>query len=257
MPLSIDFSMNYTDVHCHLDSFSAEDLRVAIERARKAHVTTIIANGVNFSSNEKTLALTREYPEIQAAFGAYPIEMLSKTSQEKEKLLKQIESHKKEIGAIGEVGLDFKEDETFHTEQRDFFKKIILLAKRLDKPLIVHSRKAEKECINLLHELNAEKVIMHCFSGSMKLVDEIVKNKWFLSIPASVKYNAHFQMVVERVPEEYLLAETDAPYLHPERRPHNEPANVVASYEMIAQIKKKKLSAIEKQFTKNYQRLFE
>jgi TatD DNase family protein len=97
---------------------------------------------------------------------------------------------------------------------------------------------------------------MHCFSGNMKLIQRIIKNGWFLSIPTAVKHATHFQEVIKLAPLNQLLCETDAPYLHPDKERDNESKNIIVSYEKIAEIKKLPLKEVEKQIEDNYRRLF-
>jgi len=167
-----------------------------------------------------------------------------------------IRKYRGRITAIGEVGLDFSSDGIDKEKQRVNFQKLIDLSLETKIPLIVHSRKAEKEVVEMLEGNKAKKVVMHCFSGSMKLVKRIIENKWYLSIPASIKYNAHFQKLVEITPIENLLCETDSPFLHPDRKKNNEPALVAEAYKKIAEIKKLKLDKVEKVIEGNYRRLF-
>ena len=163
--------------------------------------------------------------------------------------------------AIGEVGLDLNEpglgEETKTLEkQKNALKKFVELAEELDKPLIVHSRKAETEAIEFLESLNAKKVLMHCFSGKKKLIRRIVENGWYLSVPANIKNATHFQKLVEITPIEQLFCETDSPFLHPDKLPDNEPANVIVSYKKIAEIKDMDLEEVKKKIEENYYKLF-
>ncbi|HVY01670.1 MAG TPA: TatD family hydrolase, partial [Candidatus Nanoarchaeia archaeon] len=167
-----------------------------------------------------------------------------------------IKKNESKIIAVGEVGLDFKEDEKQHERQKKIFSKIIDTALEIDKPLIIHSRKAEAEVIEMLEQAGVKKVQMHCFCGKMSLIKRIVSNGWFLSIPTNVKYASQFQETVKEVPIENLLCETDAPYLHPEKERDNEPALVIESYKKIAEIKKISLEDAVKAINKNYTRLF-
>ncbi|MDO8460356.1 MAG: TatD family hydrolase [Nanoarchaeota archaeon] len=249
--------MVYIDVHCHIDMYSDEELPAIIERARKAGVGIIVNNGINAETNRKTLGLIEKYDDIKGAMGIYPCEALNMKDGEIEREIEFIRSNKDKIVAIGEVGLDFKEDGKEHVKQERVFRKMIELAKELDKPIIVHSRKAEERCIEILEEMKVQKVMMHCFSGKLKLVERIRDNGWFFSIPANVKNSEQFQNIVKMVDIKQLLCETDSPFLHPDREKNNEPANVVVSYEMIAKIKNLKLKEVEKQIEKNYRKLFE
>ena len=248
----------FIDVHCHIDFCEKEGVLSAfIERARKAQVRTIITNGVNPESNRSALALARSTKEIQVALGLYPIDALTLTDAQIEQELDFIREKRNEIVAIGEVGMDFKEDEKDHERQRDIFRKIVLLAQELQKPLIVHSRKAEEACIDILERMKAEKVIMHCFSGKWKLVERVVAHPWFLTIPTSVIASEHFQRIALEIPLTRLFCETDAPYLHPDKHWPNEPALVVRAYEKLAAIKGVPLEDVQVVLQRNYEKLFE
>ncbi|MGV8142066.1 MAG: TatD family hydrolase [Candidatus Pacearchaeota archaeon] len=250
----------FIDVHCHVDMLAKEGISVkqAVTNALKKKVSCIVVNGVNPAHNRDILALAEDFPEIKPALGMYPIDALALTDKAIEEEIEFIIKHKKDIFAIGEIGLDLKEDSLHGSfdRQKAVFEKFVRLGMKLGKPVIVHSRKAEMQTIEMLEEIGATKVIMHCFSGKMSLVDRIVKNSWCLSIPANVKYSQQFQDVIKRVPIEHLFCETDSPYLHPDKKWPNEPANVVESYKKIAEIKVLKLKEVEKKIEENYKRIF-
>lgn len=243
----------FIDAHCHFDLLDTDK---AISAARKAHVTCIISNGINPETNRKTLELSKQYPEVRAALGLYPTEALALSDATIKKELAFIRSNAESIVAIGEVGMDFKEDLEHHNKQRSLFSNIIELSNSLHKPLIVHSRKAEEACIELLEKHQARQVVMHCFSGKMSLVKKIISNGWTLTIPTCVKTSEHFQNVIALTPMNQLLCETDSPYLHPDKGWPNEPAQVIESYKMIAKIKNLSLKEIEKQLEINANALF-
>jgi len=127
---------------------------------------------------------------------------------------------------------------------------------KINKPILVHSRKGEKEAIELLEKKKAKKVIMHCFFGKRSFIERIVKNGWYLTVPTSVKHNVQMQELVQIAPIDRLLCETDSPFMHPDRNGINEPANVVESYKKIAEIKGISLKECEKKIEENYKRLF-
>lgn len=244
----------FIDVHCHLDSrfYDADEVGKVIERARKAGVGVVVANGVGIEENKGVIELVKKYKEIRGALGVHPTANLGKIDEE----LEFIRANADRIIAIGEVGLDFFEGKVDKDEQKKVFQKFIELAVELDKPLIVHSRKAEKECVEMLEESGARKIVMHCFSGGFKLIDKISANGWSFSVPASVKYNEHFQNLVRRVELSQLLCETDSPFLHPSRGEKNEPAFVVESYKEIAKIKGLSLKEVEEKIERNFGKLF-
>ncbi len=244
----------FIDIHSHIDMCRHVD---AIIANAKKHNVKIVTYGVNPSSNRKILELKSKFPEIKIALGIYPIDALKLSKNEIDSEIEFIKKNKNKIIAIGEVGIDLKHAvmETLE-KQKEALKKFILLAEELDIPVVIHSRKAEKECVELLEKLNYNKIIMHCFSGNMKLADRIIKNKWFLTAPAIIKHSEHFQKIAELFPIENLFCETDSPFLHPDKLPNNEPANVIESYKKIAEIKKMSLAEVEKRIEENYEKLF-
>jgi|SRR3989344_997417 len=249
------------DVHCHLDKLIEEGfpLDKALKNCKDSNVKIIVVNGTDHEQNIKVLDLAKKHEEVKPALGIYPLDALKLSEAEIDEEIEFIIENKKVVRAIGEVGLDLKEEELHKTldKQKINLAKFVNLAIKLDKPVIVHSRKAELHTIELLESLQAKKVIMHCFSGKMSLVDRIVKNGWLLSIPANIHYNQQFQDVVKRVSLSNLLCETDTPYLHPLKEWPNEPANVIYSYKKIAEIKGIKLEEVEKEIENNFNKLFD
>jgi len=247
----------FIDIHCHLDIL--ENLSEVIERARKADVGLIVAQGVDVKTNRQVLELASKYKEVKAALGIYPIDALKLSDKEIDKEIEFIRNNEKRVSAIGEVGIDFKMDLKEHERQKKTFSKFVLLSIELDKPIIIHSRKAEEECIEILEELKAKKVIMHCFCGKKKFVSRIKDNDWYITIPTSVTRSQQFQEIALEFPLDRLFCETDAPFLHPFKsfsEEKNEPSFVVESYKKIAELCKMKLVDVEKQIEKNYRKLF-
>ncbi len=265
----------FIDVHCHLDMVEAAGIKIKEiqSKADKKNVKIVWA-GVNPEINRKILS-EKDFTGL-VCLGLYPIDALALSDSQIDEEIEFIRKNKDKIVGIGEVGIDHKEDsnnedlkgsssmkyqknskDISHKRERqeEIFRKMIRLAKELDKVLVVHSRKAELRCIEILQEEKAKKVIMHCFSGKLKLVERIVENSWFLSIPTSVKNSEHFQKVISMVPIEQLLCETDSPYLHPDKEFPNTSDNVIVSYEMIAKIKNLKLEEVGKKIEGNWERL--
>ena len=258
----------YLDVHAHLDPsfFTEEQIEAAVKNAEKHNVKIIIANGLNKETNRHALQLAKKYPIIKPALGIYPWEAMmddvNAGHYKKESIdfnpdeeIEFIKRHKKEIIAIGEVGIDQKNEHKTR-KQFEIFEKIIILAKEIDKPLIIHSRKAEAEVIEFLEKHNAKKVVMHCFSGKKALWQKIRDNKWYCSIPTNCTRSDHFQELIKFMPITQLFGETDSPFLAPQKDAKNEPANVVETYKMIAKIKKMELQEVENSLWMNWQELF-
>ncbi len=242
------------DVHCHLDL--CEDIPAVVKRAQDAGISTIITNGTNAESNKKSLELAKTYDIVNAALGIYPLEGLQLTEHQFDDILKEIEKHRNSIVAIGEVGIDYHMIKDKNDQQKKNFEKIIHLAEKLKKPMLVHSRKAESDTIDLLESSNAKKVVMHCFGGNMKLVKRADDLSFFFSIPTNIVSLLHFQEIVQRVELGKLLTETDAPWLSPFKDRKNESAFVVESIKKIADLKKMTPEEVVNAIYMNYQRMF-
>lgn len=244
----------FIDVHSHLDLF--ENIPEIIGNEKKQNVKILTA-GIDVNSNKKILEIKNKFPEVEICLGIYPTEILKLSEKEIDSEINFIKNNKNKIVGIGEIGLDLKENprETLEKQEKNL-SKFINLARELDKPAIIHSRKSEEECINLLEKLGYKKIVMHCFSGNFKLVKKIIENGWMMSIPTSVKNSQHFQKIIEFVPIENLLCETDSPYLHPDKKFPNEPKNVIESYKKISEIKKIPLEKVEKVIERNYANFF-
>lgn len=232
------------DSHCHIDTYSDEKILEIIQNARKNEVKIIVQNGVDKSSNRRSLKLAEKFPEIKVALGIYPIDGLKMSEKEIEEEINHIRKNKNKIIAIGEIGLDLKWSNELEG-QKKIFEKMLDLAKELEKPVIVHCRNAEKETVEILENKKMKKVIMHCFMGQKKLVQRILDNGWIFSIPTNVCYDAQMQEIVKIVPVNRIICETDSPFLEPNRKKNNEPAKVLESYKKIAEIKTIKLEELK------------
>lgn len=259
--------MILVDVHAHLEFPEYKHgLGRVLERARNAGVVAIIANGVHDASNRKVLQLAAKYPIIKPALGLYPLDAPNVTVIEGDdydrscrvgvdETIKRIRAHKDEIVAIGEVGIDLKysDDEEHQIEN---FTKLLRLSNQIKRPLIIHSRKAEKLILDLLQEAKHSNAVLHCFSGSRKLVKRAVDQGLKLTVMSNAKRLQHFQMVAREVPMNHLLTETDAPYMSPTRGETNEPQHVKEAIEVIARQKGLNAEEVARQIYWNYQRTF-
>jgi len=255
------------DIHSHLDHcYFDKDIDQAIDNARNASVKVILTAGVNPESNRKTLELAEKYDIVKPCLGIYPIPVLKKEIEEGglpfeqksidiNEEIKFIEKNKNKIAAVGEVGLDYKIIKD-SKEQKSLFQKMIDLAEKINKPIIVHSRKAEADCIDVLQSSKLKKIIMHCFTGKKSLVKKIIDNGWFLTAPTNIIRSAQFQDNVKITPITQLFVETDAPYLSPFKDKRNEPAFVLESYKKIAELKKMEFEEVVNNIWMNWQRIF-
>lgn len=276
------FRMNlFVDVHSHLDHpLLINKIDEIASRAKSAGLKHVITNGINPETNRKCLELSKKYEIVKCAMGLYPRSALKKEIENGEYPLKVgncervrnkahshstdfdadeeiafIRKNKNNIVAISEVGLDFVNGED--RQQIDDFEKMIKLAEELKKPIVVHSRKAEQKCVEILEGSNLNKVVMHCFSGKKQLVKRIADNGWFLTVPANVVRSLQFQDIARNVPITQLFCETDSPYLSPYKQQMNEPAFVIESYKKIAEIKNIDINEVMNNIHMNWQKIFE
>jgi TatD DNase family protein len=255
----------FIDIHSHLDHPLLKDLDAVIARAKAAGVRHIITNGVDPKTNRISLELAKRYDIVEAALGLYPRDALKKEVEGSEWDIGQdydvdsemefIRKNARNILAISEIGLDGVNGVS--QMQQDDFSKMLGLAKDLGKPVVVHSRKAEEKCIEMLSSHSMKKVVMHCFCGKKKLVKQIADNGWAITIPTSVVRAQQFQDIAKEVPLTQLFCETDTPYLSPVKEQWNEPANVIESYRKIAELKGMELSEVCQNIYMNYQRIFQ
>lgn len=266
------------DVHCHLNhAMFKENIDKVIERAKQAGVKAIVVSGVNPAANKDVLELAKKINSkeennnmIKVSLGIYPIDALGLSEGETglprhtekinlEEEFKFIEKNKDKIVAVGEVGLDFHWDKFNHDKQKENFRKIIRFVKSINKPIVIHSRKAEKECIDLLEEELPNKeipVIMHCFSGNKKLIKRAAELGHYFSVPPNIVKLQHFQTLVNIVPLNQLFTETDAPWLSPFPDKRNEPSFVVEAIKKIAEIKEISEEEVKNQIWNNYVTVF-
>ncbi len=237
------------DVHAHLTYNKFEnDVDEVIGRFKGI----VITNGTNVEDNRKVLDLAKKFPSVKCALGIYPGHVIEMDEKDLENELKFIES-KKPI-AIGEVGLDGTYENM--EKQIRWFKEFIKLSNKLEIPIIVHTRKAEEKVIDALEEMRAKKVVLHCFSGSMKLVQRAEKLGYSFSVPGIITYLDHFKELVKKVSITRLLTETDAPFLSNVKGERNEPMNVAITIKEIAKIKGMNETEVENSVFMNYKRLF-
>jgi TatD DNase family protein len=249
--------MKLVDVHAHLESSKfSSDLDSVIDRFKKAGGRIVINSGTDPGRNRATLELSERYGCVRASFGLYPIGDYEDVDEE----LGWIEEHARDCVAIGEIGLDYNwkefQSDEMREKQKEVFRKVLRVAKKIDRCVVVHSRKAERDAVDILEELEMKKVIMHCFNGRKSLIKRGIENGWSFSVPPNVVRLEHFKMLVEMVPLEQLLTETDAPWLSPVVGTRNEPANVLITLKEISRIKGVSLEEVAEKIFENACGLF-
>lgn len=246
------------DTHFHLDHIEAPPAHV-VTRARQAGVERMLAIGMTGESCRHALAAADKHDEIFVSIGRHPHESEGWDAAGLEEL-RELSEHPK-ARAIGEAGLDYKRDYAPREDQRRSFVDQIELARALGRPLVVHTREATDDTFDLL-DRHAEgvQVIIHCFSLTDR-VEECVERGWFCSFAGNVTYPKarDLQQAATAVPDELLLAETDAPFLSPQERrgKPNEPAYVGATARFLADLRKTPAGEMERLLDANAKRLFD
>ncbi|GAB1613781.1 hydrolase TatD [Mammaliicoccus lentus] len=248
-----------THVHLNADQYD-DDLQEVIDRALSEGIDRMFVVGFDTKTIERTMKLIDQYDFIYGIIGWHPVDAIDCTDERLE-WIESLSKHPKIIG-IGEMGLDYHWDKSPKDIQKDVFRKQIALAKRVQLPIIIHNREATQDCVDILKEENASEVggIMHSFSGSNEIADEILKMNFYVSLggPVTFKNAKQPKEVAKHVPLDRLLVETDAPFLspHPYRGKRNEPARVKLVAEQIAELRGLTYEEVCEATTENAERLF-
>lgn len=256
--------MIFIDSHAHLDdSRYDEDRENVLLRAHENNVSIIVAVGciTKTGDADKTLELMNR-EGIYGVFGIHPHDS-SLYNEDLEKYVKDVMKHPKAV-AVGEIGLDYYYKHSPREAQCEAFAKQIALALDLRKPIIVHSRDAHIDTMAILKKELAQaqsgiRGIMHCFSGSYEMAMESISLGLFISFSGVITFeNAKTSMdIAKKLPMEWILSETDAPYLSPVpyRGKRNEPAYVVRVVNKIAELKNSTASNVADTISANFNRL--
>ena len=250
------------DTHAHLnDDAYLEDLEETIARAKEAGVKLINIVGFDDKSIQKALEITAKYDFLYLTVGWHPVEAIDFTD-EKYEMIKNIALTNDKVVAIGEIGLDYHWDKSPKDVQKEVFRRQIQLAQEVNKPIVIHTRDAMADTIQILQEEKASEIggIMHSFSGSVESMNIMLKENFYISLggPVTFKNAKTPKEVAKACPLDRLLIETDCPYLTPTpyRGKRNEPAYVHYVAQEIADLKEMSYEQLTKQTFNNACTLF-
>lgn len=266
------------DTHCHLemDEFN-KDRDAVIRRARDAGLEALITIGSDLAGNTGGLELSGKYDFVYSTVGFHPHDAKDFTDE----IFTQIKEWANEcrlfgnppvpplekgwerggkVVAIGEIGLDYHYDHSPREVQQEVFRRQLEYAKEVDLPVIIHSREATKDTLYIIKESGVKKGVFHCFSGDMDMAKTAIGMGFHISIagPVTFKNAQRLREIAKVIPDEYLLIETDAPFLTPEpfRGRRNEPAYIVHTAASIAGVRGVAAEDIARITTLNAKRLF-
>ncbi|MDE1921491.1 MAG: TatD family hydrolase [Candidatus Omnitrophica bacterium] len=233
--------MTIIDTHAHIDQL--EDLPGAMARAHEAGVSDIVAVSVDLPSMQKLLGLAAScgQPKIHPALGVHPGMVKPEAQQACFDFLR---ANIKQACAVGETGLDYwykwvRKDEVERRKQKDSFAFHLDLAREFDLPVVIHSRGAWRDCLQMTVEAQVKRVLFHWYSGPLDILDKIVEAGFYVSTGPSVAYSPESRRAMGHAPIGKILVETDSPvnYKDGEGSFMAEPKDVVRAWKALAQLK--------------------
>lgn len=247
----------FVDTHCHLYRSYYEDLDDVIEQIKKSEIYRVINNGCDKNSNIEVLELVGKYDLMYGALGIHP----ESANEYKQEDLDYIEEHikDKKIVAIGEIGLDYYWVKDNKDKQKELFEYQLKLAEKYNIPVIIHSREATQDTIDILKKYNV-KGIIHSFSGSYEVAQIYIKMGFLLGINGVITFkNCNLKDVIEKIDVSNIVLETDSPYLTPvpNRGKRNDPTKVMDVAKFIADIKGITLEELSKEINGNLSKVFD
>lgn len=250
------------DTHCHLnDEPLYSRIDEVIESAHKVGVDKFLVVGWDKESSLLALKLAHQYEGIYAAIGFHPCNVEGVSEEDYQEVMSHVNDPK--VVAIGEIGLDYHwvKDPVLKENQKKWFIKQIKDANKFHKPISIHNREAFEDCLSILKENKPEfSGVMHCYSGSLELLNDVMKLGLYIGLDGPVTFtNAKTpKEVAQDVPLDRLLIETDSPYLspHPLRGTVNEPKNIALVLDEIARLRDMSKKHLSDVIYKNSCRLF-
>ena len=256
------------DTHCHIDeeAFDA-DREEVIARQREAGVEAMIVPGVNVASIESVLNVCHAHPGYCfPALGLHPEDVKADWETALATIESAIRTHRDELVAIGEIGLDYYWDKTYKAEQQEVLRRQLLLARELDMPVILHNREATEDILTTVKEIGGRGVF-HCFNGSRETAQQILDLGFYLGIGGVLTFkncklaDTLAELAISNLQSPIsngLLLETDAPYMSPvpHRGERNESRFILHVAERLAQVFNTTPESIIAQTTANAKRLF-
>jgi len=250
------------DSHCHLDfpDFSAE-LDDIVARARATGIGRIVTISTRVKKHAQVLAIAEKVPEVFCSIGTHPHYSHEETDIDAAKLI-AISKHPKVV-AIGEAGLDYFRNNSPRDAQAQSFRQHIQAARETSLPLVIHSRDCDTDMAGILREESGKgafPAVLHCFTGGRDLAFTAIELGHYVSFTGilTFKNSDALREIAAALPADRILVETDAPYLAPlpYRGKRNEPAYVVETAKVLADVRRVPADEIARQTTENFFRLF-
>ena len=246
------------DTHAHLDEI--EDTDGALAKAKEAGLAAVIAVGIDVASNVKTLKLSRRYPGlVYPALGWHPENV---RDSDIDATLEFIEANIGKAVAVGEVGLDYHKRiraVAGKELQKTALRELLKIAKKHDKPALIHSRYAWRDAFDVVYEAGLEIAVFHWYTGTSGVLRDIIIHGYYLSVTPAVEYHEEHRRAVKEAPLDKLLLETDSPVTYARGRENEfqaSPADVVRSLRGAAALRGISEAEMAEMTTGNAERLF-
>lgn len=247
----------FTDSHAHITKEFYDDIESVIKNAKDNNVNRIIIDADSISSCYEVLEISSKYDNVYCCLGVHP-ENVDEDLSELDRIVEANKDNPKFI-AIGEIGLDYYWTKETKEKQHEMLRHQMQLAKKYNRPVIIHSREATKDTIDILREYPEVIGDIHCFSGSLETAEIYLKLGYYIGVGGVLTFkNANIKDVIVKLPLDRLLLETDSPFLAPtpKRGETNEPANIPLIANFLANLKGISIEEVSKQTENNINKLF-
>ncbi len=246
------------DVHCHLTYPGLDEIREKVVENCRKKMDAIITCGFPRDCN-KALGLVHKYKKfVYLTLGLHPHDIVEMSDKDMEEYIETVKTNEKNIVGIGEIGLDnhWFPDNKHKDRLKKFFIRCLDLSIELDLPVVLHTRKAEQECFDIVVDKGIEKAVFHSYTGNLTLAQKIVERGYYISVSTMISKSKNTKKIGSKFPLEKLLTETDAPFLSPYDNQKNTPLNVEHTLSVMSHLRNMSVKDIDKQIMKNAKEIF-
>jgi len=249
------------DTHCHIDFEDFDSDREEVIQRAKDNLDHVIVSGYSNDSNMKVLKLSKDNEGfIYPTFGFHPVSSQNATQEDIKIAHENVRKYIDDIVAIGEVGMDYfyVSDKDLRERQEEIFRGFLDLANEYKVPIVMHVRDCEKKAVNIIEDYeDIPYFVFHCYGGSLKTAKRIMnRGDSYMSFSTMLCYSKHHQDLIEKIDLNYVLTETDSPYLAMRKEDRNEPVNVMKAVHKIAEIKNMDVASVDEITTNNARKIF-
>ncbi len=252
--------MKLIDNHCHLQHKDYKNQIHDILKTIEDKMDFVVVSGANMEWNQKSLKFSQNHKIIYSTLGIHPVDAVKTPEKEFSQNLKWIEENlknKKVIG-IGEIGLDyhwFQNPDSIKIQKNTFISQL-KLSKKHNLPVIIHSRKAELDALEIMEQQKIKRAVMHCFAGKKPALKKALDLNYYISISTNILFSKDIKKIARDTPLDKIIIETDSPYLSPEKGKLNYPWNTELVLNKISQIKKTPPEEILTQIKQNIENIY-